>query len=129
MDCLHSMAPSDEEILRHVLDGEPLAGEAGEHLKYCSICQRRLARYEHAEEYLIARLYRSECPNAMELNLFCANMLAGDEAGRVARHIEYCPLCRQEMQGIQDTLAEFELFPTHLSNAPFIRSLDIEESL
>jgi anti-sigma factor RsiW len=56
-------------------------------------------------------------------------MLAADEAERVARHIEYCPLCRQEMQAIQDTLAEFEPFPAYLSDAPFIRSLDIEESL
>jgi hypothetical protein len=115
MDCLHSMAPSDEEILRYVLDGEPLAGEAGEHIKSCSICQHRLACYAHTEKYLIARLYRSECPSAMELNLFCASMLAPDEAEYVAGHIEYCPLCRQEMQNIQDMLATFDSFPAYLS--------------
>lgn len=129
MDCLHSMAPSNEEILRHVLDGEPLVGEAWKHIKYCSICQRRLARYEHAEEYLIARLYRSECPSAMQLNLFCANMLAAKEAERVAWHIEYCPLCRLEMKDIQDTLEEFEPFPTHLSEASLTSGLDIEKGL
>ena len=128
MDCLHSMAPSDEEFLRHVLDGEPLAGNAEEHLKDCSICQRRLARYEHAEEYLIAKLYRSECPSAMQLNLYCASMLAADEAERVARHIGYCPLCLNEVKGIQDILAEFEPFPMYLSDAPFAKDLDMERS-
>ncbi len=127
MDCLHSMAPSDEEFLRHVLDGEPLAGKAKEHLRLCSICQRRLARYKHAEEYLIAKLYRSECPSAMQLNLYCASMLAADEAERVARHIEYCPLCSNEVKGIQDMLVEFEPFPTHLSDAPFAKNLDMEK--
>jgi len=121
------MAPSDEEFLRHVLDGEPLAGKAKEHLRLCSICQRRLARYKHAEEYLIAKLYRSECPSAMQLNLYCASMLAADEAERVARHIEYCPLCSNEVKGIQDMLVEFEPFPTHLSDAPFAKNLDMEK--
>ena len=129
MDCLHSMAPSDEEFLRHVLDGEPLAGKAKEHLRLCSICQRRLARYEHAEEYLITKLYRSECPSAMQLNLYCASMLAADEAERVTRHIEYCPLCSNEVKGIHDMLVEFEPFPTHLSDAPFAKSLDMEKGL
>jgi hypothetical protein len=119
MDCLDTMVPSDEEFLKHVLDGEPLAGEAREHLKHCSICQRRLARYEHAEGYLIAKLYRSECPSAMQLNLYCASMLAADEAERVARHIVYCPLCFNEVKGIQDILADFEPFPIYLSDAPF----------
>lgn len=118
MDCLYSMAPSDEEFLRHVLDGEPLAREAKEHLKQCSICQRRLASYEHVEEYLIARLYRSECPGAMQLNLYCAHMLAVDEAERVAWHVEYCPLCFNEVKEIQAMLAEFEPLPAYLSRAP-----------
>jgi hypothetical protein len=126
MDCLHSTAPSDEEFLRHVLDGEPLAGEAKEHLKDCSICQRRLARYEYVEGYLIAKLYRSQCPSAMQLNLYCASMLAADEAERVAGHIGYCPLCFHEVKEIQDGLAEFEPFPIYLSDAPFVKDLDME---
>ena len=126
MDCLHSLAPSDEEFLRHVLDGEPLAGKAKEHLKDCSICQRRLAWYEHTEEYLIAKFYRSECPSAMQLNLYCASMLAADEAERVARHIEYCPLCFDEVKEIQDMLAEFEPFPVYWSDAPFVKDLGME---
>jgi hypothetical protein len=129
MDCLHSMAPSEEEFLRYVLDGEPLSGGAKEHLKHCSICQRRLARYEHAEEYLVAKLYRSECPSAMQLNLYCASLLSADEAERVASHIKYCPLCCNEMKEVQDIMAEFELFPALRSEARFPEGLDVEKKL
>src|SRR5689334_5976193 len=128
MDCLHSMAPSDEEFLRYVLDGEPLVGKAKEHLRGCSICQRRLARYEHAEAYLIAKLYRSQCPSAMQLNLYCASMLAADEAERVARHVGYCPLCFDEVKETQKMLAEFEPLPAYLLDSPFANDVDMESS-
>jgi hypothetical protein len=129
MDCLHAMAPSEEEFLRYVLDGEPLSGEAREHLEQCSVCRRRLSRYEHVEEYLIAKLYRSECPSAMQLNLYCASMLIADEAESVAEHIEYCPLCLNEVRAIQRMLAEFEPLPTYLSDASFAKDLDTEKGL
>jgi len=35
LDCLHPIAPDDEELLRFALDGEALSVEASRHLEEC----------------------------------------------------------------------------------------------
>lgn len=111
MDCVHAMAPSDEELLRLVLDDEPLLQEAKEHLAGCSLCQQRLARYQHVDTFLVSRLYRSRCPEATKLNHYCAGMLSADEAIDIARHVEICLLCANEVADIRKILANFDPFP------------------
>lgn len=111
MDCVHAMAPSDEELLKLVLDNEPLLQEAKEHLAGCSVCQRRLARYQNVDSFLISRLYRSQCPEATTLNHYCAGMLSTDESIDIAHHLELCPLCTNEVADIRKILANFEPFP------------------
>ena len=111
MDCVHAMAPSDEELLKLVLDNEPLLQGAKEHLAGCSICQRRLARYQNVDTFLVSRLYRSRCPEATELNHYCAGMLPTDEAIDIAHHLELCPLCTNEVADIRKILANFDPFP------------------
>lgn len=108
MDCLHSMAPKDEELLRLALDDEPLPWGVEEHLEQCSICQQRLARYKYVETFLIAKLYRSQCPDATKLNFFCAGLLPPDERVDIAKHIARCPLCAEEIVDIQRVLNDFD---------------------
>ncbi|HZO72419.1 MAG TPA: hypothetical protein VFB60_09475 [Ktedonobacteraceae bacterium] len=112
MDCVHAMAPSDEELIKLALDNEPLLQEAKEHLAGCSICQRRLARYQNVDTFLVSRLYRSRCPEATKLNHYCANMLSPDEVIDITHHLELCPLCTNEVADIRKILANFDPFPT-----------------
>jgi hypothetical protein len=111
MNCFHSMAPNDEELLRHALDQETLSKETQEHLEQCSICQQRLAQYKDVNLFLLSRLYRSQCPDTMQLNLYCAHMLPPEEVMDIAEHLALCPLCTNEARDIRYTLVTFEPFP------------------
>jgi hypothetical protein len=110
-ECTHSMAPGAEELLRLVLDKEPLRQEAREHLEQCSTCQQQLATYMRVPDQLLSKLYRSACPSVTQLNLYCAGMLNGDESPTIAYHIAECPLCTGEVITIRQFLADFEPFP------------------
>jgi hypothetical protein len=111
MDCFNSMAPSDEELLQLALDEVPLRVGAQEHLKHCSICQQRLALYQHTNGYLLTKLYRSQCPTPTLLNLYCADLLPADKATAITYHIAECPLCTREIIDIRAVFADFEPFP------------------
>jgi hypothetical protein len=111
MDCLHLMAPNDEELLRYALDDESLPSEVRAHLGCCITCQRRLADYKELNMLLISRLYRSECPSAMDLNFFCEQLLPISDRQRISRHIRRCPLCTVEVADIQRMLVACGLSP------------------
>ncbi len=100
MDCKESTAPSDEELLRFALDGEALSEDAQNHLEQCEICKQRLASYQQANTFLISHLYRSECPSAEELSMYCAqyDFLPDERRIRIANHILDCPLCAMEAE-------------------------------
>lgn len=110
-NCLSSMAPSDEELLRHALDEEPLPIGAMGHLEHCSICQQRLTSYKQANEFLLVQLYRHQCPSATSLNYYCADLLSDDERMHTASHILECPLCASEVADIRSVLNNFDPFP------------------
>jgi hypothetical protein len=111
MDCLHFMAPSDEEIVRFALDEDPLSQEAREHLEQCKICQQRLARYKQSHTSLLSRLYRSQCPSGTRLSLYCAGLLAVDEQMSIAAHLLLCPLCAAEAADTRLFMADVEPIP------------------
>lgn len=97
MDDLHSMALSDELLLRFVLGEEPLPKEASVHLEQCALCQERLARFRETHTFLVSRLYRHSCPDAAQLSFYCANRLPADERMHIASHLLECPLCKAEV--------------------------------
>ena len=100
MDCPHSIAPSDEELLTYALDGEALSSRAQHHIEQCETCQRRLARYQKANAFLVSRLYRSLCPSGAELSDYCSDSgssLAQEDSVRIASHLQECPLCAAEV--------------------------------
>ncbi len=110
MDCLNSIAPTDEELISFALDDEALPTEANNHLQQCEICQERLARYKQTNTYLLSHLYRSQCPSGQELSLYCADLVSEEDRIRIANHVLDCPLCANE---VAETRA-------------FLRTLDIE---
>ncbi len=110
MDCLNSIAPTDEELISLALDEETLPEDTNNHLQQCEICQQRLARYKQVNTYLLSHLYRSQCPTGEELSLYCADLLPAYERMRIANHVLDCPLCTNE-------LAE---------TRKFLRTLDVE---
>jgi len=82
------MAPSDEALLGHALDDQPLLPQASTHLAHCSICQQRLARITHLDSFLLSRLYRSLCPSPTALSHYVARLLPSDEVIPIALHLE-----------------------------------------
>lgn len=96
MDCLHPLAPSDEELLSFALDGEALPELKKGHLDQCDICQQRLARYKHVNSALVSQVYRRLCPSGTQLSFYCADLLPADEKTTIAAHILDCPLCAAE---------------------------------
>src|SRR5258707_9867649 len=97
MDCLNSIAPTDEELISFALDGEALSEEARTHLERCETCQKRLADYEQINAYLVSHLYRSQCPTGEQLSFYCAGLLPEDERMHIANHVLDCPLCAAEV--------------------------------
>src|SRR5258708_12742143 len=93
MDCLNSIAPTDEELISFALDREALPEEANNHLKQCETCQRRLARYEQANAFLISRLYRSQCPSGEQLSFYSADLLPPHQPIQTPTHVLDSPLC------------------------------------
>ncbi len=98
MDCLNSIAPTDEELIGFALDDEPLPMEANNHLQHCETCQKRLARYKQTNDYLVSRLYRSQCPSGQEISLYCADLVSDEDRISIANHVLDCPLCAQEVK-------------------------------
>ncbi len=106
MECLHPVAPGDEELLRFALDGEALPEEVNRHLEQCTNCQQRLARYKNVHNFLVSRLYRHQCPGDLQLSLYCADLLPADERISIANHLLDCPLCAAEVVDTRQFLAE-----------------------
>lgn len=111
MDCKNSMAPNDEELLSYALDNEPLSREMEEHIAHCPVCQQRLKNYKQTNAYLLANLYRTQCPGATKLNYYCANLLPVEEVFNIDSHLRICPLCANEVSTIRQSLADIDLFP------------------
>ena len=111
MDCLNSIAPTDEELISFALDDEALPAEANNHLQQCETCQKRLATYKQTNTYLLSHLYRSQCPSGQELSLYCAGLVSDEESIRIANHVLDCPLCANEVAGTRE----------------FLRTLDVEQ--
>ena len=114
-DCLDPMSPTDEELMRYALDGEPLSAVAQTHLDSCLICKQRVALYTGANAFLTSNLYRSQCPTPMKLANYCTpisfNLLAADERTQITQHITICPLCSTEIATLRRDLDATDLFP------------------
>jgi hypothetical protein len=110
-DCSRPLLLDEENLLRYVLDDEPLSPEALEHVNQCSLCQERLSSYKQINTYLLKNMYRSTCPSPTLLNHYVAQLLPSEEAIVIDHHLNVCPLCVQEVQDIRLLIANFDPFP------------------
>ncbi len=117
-DCLDPIAPTDEELMRYTLDGEPLSDEAKKHLDSCAICKGRVTLYTETNVFLTSNLYRSQCPAAAQLGDYCAsaslNLLSEEEHTHVTNHAGMCPLCSAEIAAIRYELASDSIQRNHI---------------
>ena len=111
MDRLHALAPSDEELLGVAYDEEALSDEKREHLAQCTVCQQRLRAYRRTNSRLLSKLYRSTCPDAVELNYYCLGVVPEEERMAIASHVLDCPACADDVAEIRRQQAAFEPFP------------------
>jgi len=118
MDCLNSIAPSDEDLIGFALDGEPLSKEARSHLEQCETCKQRLDRYKQVNAFLVLRLYRSQCPTVAQLSFYCVGLVPVEERTRIANHILDCPLCASEVADTRRFLQVPDVEFTSISFAP-----------
>ena len=118
MDCLNAVAPSDEELLNFALDAGELPPQARAHLEHCEICQRRLARYQQANNYLVFHLYRSQCPSGTKLSFYCIGGLSADECMQIAQHLLDCPLCVAEVADTRRFMQQVPVFEPISSFSP-----------
>src|ERR1700730_17567791 len=107
MDRSHALAPSDEELLGVVYDEEMLPDEKREHFEQCGVCQQRLAAYKRTNSRLLARLYRSACPGAVDLNYYCLGVVPDEERVAIASHVLDCPACADDVVEIRRQQAAF----------------------
>ena len=129
MDCLHTMAPNDEELLGFALDEQPLSTTTSEHLEQCEICQLRLAEYKQVNSSIVSRLYRRLCPNGTQLSLYCAELLSGEERTHIASHVLDCPLCAAEVAVTRRFMAQPLLVEPSREAAPMAAARRIYATL
>ncbi|HEY6541599.1 MAG TPA: hypothetical protein VIZ18_11700, partial [Ktedonobacteraceae bacterium] len=111
MDRSHTLAPSDEELLGVAYDEEVLPDEKREHLDQCNACQQRLAAYRRINSRLFSKLYRSACPDAVDLNYYCLGGLSQEARVTIASHVLDCPACADDVAEIRHQQAAFEPVP------------------
>ncbi len=112
MDRSHTLAPSDEELLGVAYDEEILPDEKREHLEHCEACQQRLATYRRINSRLFSKLYRSACPDAVDLNYYCLGGLSQEARVAIASHVLDCPACADDVVEIRHQQAAFDPFPS-----------------
>jgi hypothetical protein len=108
MTCNLKLALLDRDLLAY-LDGEATE-EVIFHLEHCDHCRQRAQALADQEESVLARLYRTACPDAHLLGEYHLGFLSGREAENVAQHLAGCPHCRHELAQLEDFVGE--LAPT-----------------
>jgi hypothetical protein len=113
MDCFIENAPTDEELLAYALDDEVLPQQAMQHLEQCEVCQQKVARYRQTNANLVARLYRTQCPDATELSFYSigTETLSPERRQQIASHVLECPLCMAEVEETRRFMAGPIEFP------------------
>src|SRR5688500_10323385 len=99
MEC-SSPPPLTEDQLSMALDdsAEPAVIE---HLARCAGCSARLADARKAEQALQASLYRWDCPTPRQLADYHLARVGPDEDRAIARHLDHCARCHEEIEDLR----------------------------
>lgn len=102
MKCITSPALDDTQIISYV------EGEADDaimaHMKECPYCAERANRMTLLQNRLRARMYRSDCPSAMELGDYHLGLMPASRKLVIAQHLRQCPHCRHEVADLEEFL-------------------------
>jgi len=109
MRCISSPALGDAQIVSFI-EGEADAVVAG-HMAECPYCAEKAERWGRLQNSLKAKLYRRSCPTSMELGDYHLGLLPGLQALLVAQHVRECPLCRHEVNELEEYLKELAAEP------------------
>lgn len=110
-DRMHASALSEEELMSVAYDDDLLSADQRVHLEQCTICQQQLAMYTTTNTLLRAKLYRTLCPSAVNLNYYCLGVVSEEERMHIASHLLDCPSCADEVAEIRRAQASVELYP------------------
>ncbi|RME44392.1 MAG: hypothetical protein D6791_13280, partial [Chloroflexi bacterium] len=104
MVCAYPPELDEVQLLTYV-DGEADRRVAA-HVAQCSHCRERAERLARLQHRLTARLYRITCPPPEELGEYHLGMLPREQMAAVARHLDECPYCTQEVAQLREYLSE-----------------------
>jgi anti-sigma factor RsiW len=96
------------EQLISYLDGE--AHEAiKQHIDACSSCAAYLEPFIVLQRNLLKALYRLHCPGSQAWGDCHLGLLTEAKALAVSEHLAECPYCGDELEALQQSLAQSEL--------------------
>lgn len=102
--CTYATPLTDVELLM-ALDNQATP-EVTMHLSHCPGCQTRTQRLQDMQQALTTRLFRADCPPALELGEYQMGLLPVDQSLTIARHVSVCPHCAQEIAALQGFMAQ-----------------------
>ena len=104
MNCIAPPELSDAQLWTYV-DGESPPPVLA-HLARCQHCYARAMHLARLSGRLKLNLYRLSCPTPIELGDYQLGMLEPVQAGRIARHLDDCPLCSAEIARLSTYLEQ-----------------------
>ena len=94
--CINPSEISEGDLLSYV-DGQAPAAVLA-HVHMCPACALEAARLRSFQAALRVKLDRRNCPAPDLLGDLAANLLTGGKKLVVARHVQQCPTCAQELE-------------------------------
>jgi anti-sigma factor RsiW len=95
--------PLTEDQITVALDGEA-EPSIYDHLARCESCAARLAQAQQFERTLKAGLRRWDCPAPQQLSDYHLGLVSQDDARAIARHLEHCARCSDEIEEMRTFL-------------------------
>lgn len=105
MNCI-SIPLTDDQLF--AVMGESADPEVSDHLEACMYCRARLEHLQRAEDRLMRKLQRADCPKIEMLQDFVLDMLNDDDAALIDAHIATCPDCAADVSEMRVFLAQLD---------------------
>lgn len=106
VDCNDILKKSEVAIWAYILEDKQLPKALQEHIDCCLCCRQQLVALHHINKRLVTLLYRSRCPDTMQLACYDRKHLPVDELQCIATHVQECPLCSHELATLRTFFKE-----------------------
>jgi hypothetical protein len=104
--CPYAQAPKDDVLLRYALEGDSLSYPVEEHIIQCKSCRQQVESLMSINSSLVRKLYRSHCPDIDTLARYSADLASLSEGLLVFYHLQFCPLCVEDLQKMKNILED-----------------------